>query len=100
MKKPTFATLTIILLSCNSNEEINSLKNKVKELEEKSTLSKKDSLTIYKDIENNKTHSKAIKLLDSIRKNDENLYFEIRTEFEYEFNPFTRHSRAELPEDN
>ena len=75
MKKLAFALL-LIIISCNDNKsfEVQTLEQQIKVLKENAKLKKSDSISIYKKVSENKTRNEVIKLLDSIKKNDNEKY--------------------------
>ena len=74
MKKLAFALLLII--SCNDNKsfEIKNLEQQIKVLKENAKLKKSDSISIFKKVSEDKKRNEVIKLLDSIKKNDNEKY--------------------------
>ena len=75
MKKLAFALL-LIIISCNDNKsfEVQTLEQQIKVLKENAKLKKSDSISIYKKVSEDKKRNEVIKLLDSIKENDNEKY--------------------------
>jgi len=75
MKKLAFGLL-LIIISCNDNKntEVKNLEQQIKILKENAKLKKSDSISIYKKVSENKKRNEVIKLLDSIKENDNEKY--------------------------
>ena len=75
MKKLTFA-LILIIISCNDNKntEVKNLEQQIKVLKENAKLKKSDSISIFKKVSEDKKRNEVIKLLDSIKENDNEKY--------------------------
>jgi hypothetical protein len=75
MKKLTFA-LILIIISCNDNKntEVKNLEQQIKILKENAKLKKSDSISIFKKVSEDKKRNEVIKLLDSIKENDNEKY--------------------------
>lgn len=71
MKRIVGMLVIILLFSCNDNSaEMNKLKTENKRLVKKSTLSKKDSLKIFREINDNQKRKQVEMFIDSIKIND------------------------------
>ena len=75
MKKLAFALL-LIIISCNDNKsfEVQTLEQQIKVLKENAKLKKSDSISIFKKVSEDKKRNEVIKLLDSIKENDNEKY--------------------------
>ena len=75
MKKLILALL-LIIISCNDNKsfEIKNLEQQIKVLKENAKLKKSDSISIFKKVSEDKKRNEVIKLLDSIKENDNEKY--------------------------
>ena len=75
MKKLILALL-LIIISCNDNKsfEVQTLEQQIKVLKENAKLKKSDSISIYNKVSENKKRNEVIKLLDSIKENDNEKY--------------------------
>ena len=75
MKKLAFGLL-LIIISCKDNKspEVQTLEQQIKVLKENAKLKKSDSISIYKKVSENKKRNEVIKLLDSIKENDNEKY--------------------------
>ena len=74
-----YFTISILFSSCHDNEkkyqiEIQKLENDIKNLESKNIITRTDSLTIYKKINEEKKYQKVINMLDSLKKADNTMY--------------------------
>ena len=80
MKKQYFklSIPILIFISCNEtqikNNKNEELEKEIRNLESKKTLSRNDSLTIYKKINEEKKYQKVINMLDSLKKADNTMY--------------------------
>ena len=75
MKKLAFALL-LIIISSNDNKsfEVQTLEQQIKVLKENAKLKKSDSISIFKKVSEDKKRNEVIKLLDSIKENDNEKY--------------------------